>query len=205
MRLLMITSRFPIPLDKGDKLRAFHQLKELSCSNEIHLISLTEKDVSDDDKNRLNNICKTIHVFKLSKWKIYINLILGLASDKPFQIKYFYQRKIHKQIHKLIKELNPDHIYCQLIRCVLYIKDEHHYKKTIDYMDAFSKGFERRISSAGWLKPVYKIEAKRLKKFENLAYEYFDHHTIISGQDRSFIFHEKMDNISIISNGLDTS
>ena len=35
-------------------------------------------------------------------------------------------------------------------------------------MDAFSKGFERRISSAGWLKPVYRIEAKRLKKFENL-------------------------------------
>ena len=32
-KLLMLVSRFPFPLDKGDKLRAFYQIKEMSDSN----------------------------------------------------------------------------------------------------------------------------------------------------------------------------
>jgi hypothetical protein len=30
MRILVLLSRVPYPLEKGDKLRAFHQIKELS-------------------------------------------------------------------------------------------------------------------------------------------------------------------------------
>ena len=36
-----------------------------------------------------------------------------------------------------------------------------------------------------------------------ICFEYFDNHTIISEQDRNYIFHEK-DEIKVISNGIDT-
>jgi len=49
MKLLIITSRFPYPLDKGDKLRAYYQIKELSKHNEIFLISTTEYDIKKQD------------------------------------------------------------------------------------------------------------------------------------------------------------
>lgn len=204
MRLLVLTSRFPYPLDKGDKLRAFHQIKELSNTNEICLISLTEKNIDLKHQNVLKKYCKEVHIFKLKKWKILLNLFSGLFSDKPFQVKYFYQRSIHHNINHIIKKFDPEHILCQLIRCASYVQHNYHYKKTIDYMDAFSKGIERRIEHAGWLKPVFKAEANRLIKFENLCFEYFDHHTIISEQDRSYIFHEKKSLIKIVSNGIDT-
>jgi len=204
MRLLVLTSRFPYPLDKGDKLRAFHQIKELSKNNEICLVSLTEKTIDSDHLNEIKKLCTEIHVFKLKKWRIIINLITGLFSDKPFQVKYFYQRSIHKKINKIIKDFDPEHIFCQLIRCASYVQHNYHYKKTIDYMDAFSKGIERRIENAGWMKIIFKTEASRLLKFENLCFEYFDHHTIISEQDRSYIFHENKSLIKIVSNGIDT-
>ena len=204
MKLLILTSRFPFPLNKGDKLRAYHQIKELSKKNSICLISLTEKEIAKEELNELKKYCSEIHVYKLSKWKIYWNLIAGLFSNKPFQVKYFYQRSIHQKINKKIHEFQPEHVYCQLIRCAAYVYHNYQYKKTIDYMDAFSKGIERRISNAGWLKPLFKAEAKRLLKFENLCFEYFDNHTIISEQDRNYIFHEKKDEIKVISNGIDT-
>ncbi len=203
MRLLVLTSRFPFPLDKGDKLRAFHQIKELSKNHKICLVSLTEKEVCSDHLNEIKKICSEIHVFKLNKWRIIINLFTGLFSDKPFQVKYFYQRAIHKKINRIINDFDPEHIYCQLIRCASYVQHNYHYKKTIDYMDAFSKGIERRIEHSGWMKPIFKIEASRLLKFENLCFEYFDNHTIISDQDRSHIFHENKNKINIISNGID--
>ena len=30
MKLIYLTSRFPYPINKGDKLRSYHQIKELS-------------------------------------------------------------------------------------------------------------------------------------------------------------------------------
>ena len=42
MKLIYLTSRFPYPINKGDKLRSFHQIKELSKQNDIYLISLSE-------------------------------------------------------------------------------------------------------------------------------------------------------------------
>ena len=42
MKLLFLTSRFPYPTNKGDKLRAYYQIKEISKQNEIHLVSLTD-------------------------------------------------------------------------------------------------------------------------------------------------------------------
>ena len=203
MRIIVLTSRFPFPLDKGDKLRAFHHIKQLSKLNEVHLISISDKNVTNKQIKELEKYCLSVNVFKLKKWKIYINLFFGFFSNKPFQIKYFYQRAIHQKIKKLINKITPDHIFCQLIRCVPYVQHEHHYSKTLDYMDAFSKGIERRIENGGWMKQLLKIEAIRLVKYENLAFEYFDHHCIISENDRSFIFHEKKETIKIITNGID--
>jgi len=203
MRIIVLTSRFPFPLDKGDKLRAFHHIKQLSKLNEVHLISISDKNVTNKQIKELEKYCLSVNVFKLKKWKIYINLFFGFFSNKPFQIKYFYQRAIHQKIKKLINKISPDHIFCQLIRCVPYVQHEHHYSKTLDYMDAFSKGIERRIENGGWMKQLLKIEAIRLVKYENLAFEYFDHHCIISENDRSFIFHEKKETIKIITNGID--
>ena len=51
----------------------------------------------------------------------------------------------------------------------------------------------------------FKAEAKRLKRFENITFEYFDNKTIISEQDRDLIYHAKRSEITIVPNGVDTN
>ena len=41
-KLVIMLSRFPYPLEKGDKLRAFHQIKELSKTYAITLLATTD-------------------------------------------------------------------------------------------------------------------------------------------------------------------
>ena len=53
------------------------------------------------------------------------------------------------------------------------------------------------------MKPILKMEYERLKNFENLAYEFFDTHLIISKSDRDDIVHQKNNSIHIIPNGID--
>ncbi len=205
MKLFVIVSRVPYPLDKGDKLRIYHQIKELSKANEIHLCCLDDNNTPENQVNELRQICDELTVIKLNKAKIYLNLFLALFSNKPYQVHYFYQAKAHRKVKKIIRNFKPDRIYSQLIRTAEYVKFEHDIPKTIDYMDAFSKGIERRIAKAGFLKPIFKDESKRLLKYEHLIFDYFEGHTIISEEDRKWILHEKRDEITIVSNGIDTA
>jgi len=117
----------------------------------------------------------------------------------------FYNGSIHNKIKKQLRSINPHHIYCQLVRCAEYVKEEYDIPKTIDYMDVLSKGIERRISSSSfYLKRLLEIEAERLKIYEHLMFEYFDTRSIISLQDQALIYHMKRDEIAVIPNGIDT-
>lgn len=206
MKIFVILSRVPFPLEKGDKLRAYHQLRELNKRHEITLCCLShEKEISEEASQALSEICSSFHIFKLKKWRILFNLFFSFVNRKPFQVMYFYQRPIHKAITKLIEEISPDRIYCQLIRTAEYAKEEYNYYKVLDYQDAFSKGIDRREKKAKWpLKEIFAIERKRLIAYENIIFEYFESKTIISEEDRRFIYHPERKDIAIITNGIDT-
>ncbi|MFT5600979.1 MAG: sugar transferase (PEP-CTERM/EpsH1 system associated) [Flavobacteriales bacterium] len=203
-KLFVIASRVPFPLDKGDKLRLYHQLTELHKKYEIHLCVLDDAKTEAKALEELKSLCSVLEVHSLPKWKVYLNLLRGLIGTKPFQVYYFYQRGVHRKIKKSIANFQPDYIYCQLIRSAEYVKNEHQIPKTIDYMDAFSKGIERRIDTAGLKKKLFQSEYKRLVKYENLTFDYFEHHTIISNEDKKCIMHESRDVIKIVQNGIDT-
>lgn len=205
MKVFVILSRVPYPLEKGDKLRAYHQLRELKKRHHIVLCCLSDAEVPIEANEALKEICHEIHVFKLKRWKIYWNLFLCLFSRKPFQVMYFYQGWVHKAIRSLIDTCKPDHIYSQLIRTAEYVKDAYNYPKTLDYQDAFSKGMERRMKKSRWpMSELFAAERKRLIAYENIIFEYFDGKTIISEEDRRYIYHPERKDIELITNGIDT-
>ena len=204
--ILVIVSRFPYPLEKGDKLRAFYQLKELSKEYNVTLVCTSDISVSKEHLQIVNQFCKQIHIFQLSKPGLLFQLCFSLFGSKPFQVQYFYRKSIHRKIRKIIAELQPKHIYCQLIRVSEYVKNEHLIPKTLDYMDALSKGMERRIQTESWYKKwFYRLESKRLKQYERRIFDYFEHKTIISEQDRKLIYHPENKKITVVPNGIDDS
>lgn len=202
-KILVITSRFPYPLEKGDKLRAYYQIQELSQVMNVILISLSEDKVTQSQLKALQPYCEEIHTFKTKKGINWFNAMLNILGSKPFQVGYFYHKSIHQKINQLLRRLKPDHIYAQLIRTTEYVKNYHACPKTIDYMDALSKGMERRTKEASFLKKwAFQQEYNRLMQYENSIFEYFEHHTIISKQDQREIFHKNNDLITIIPNGV---
>ncbi len=204
-KLVFITSRFPYPLEKGDKLRAYHFIKGLSTSFDITLIALSDPSVSDEWLKELDPFVATTHVFKLNKPKQIFRLGLNFFLQAPFQVAYFTERKIKRQVQQILKNLNPDHIYCQLIRAAEYVKNYHDCYKTLDYMDALSKGMERRMENAPfYAKFIFRMEATRLREYERRIFNYFEFHTMISLQDTYYIAHPEQTKIIVVPNGIDT-
>lgn len=201
--IVVMLSRFPYPLEKGDKLRAYYQIKELSVSFNISLFCISENKPEESSIQELKKYCSEINVYILPKWKSWLSCLVALFTGTPLQIAYFRNYSIKRKIEKKLAEIKPGHIYCQLIRVTEYVKNYHNCSKTLDYMDAFSTGIERRISfEPFYLKWLFRLEFKRLSEYERLVYDYFEFHTIISEQDKRLIGTNAKQNVECIPNGV---
>ena len=84
--LAVILSRFPFPLEKGDKLRAYYQLVDLAKVFDIHLICTSEKEIQKNDYEKVLKLCKTVHVFKLKKVNLFFNISAACKTVSFFAV-----------------------------------------------------------------------------------------------------------------------
>lgn len=204
MRIAFVTSRFPYPVEKGDKLRAFHQIKHLSDRHEIHLVSLSHKPVAESDLQAMAPYCKSVRVFRIHPLLLPIQVVLGWLQGLPLQVSYFLDRTIKRKVQYHIIQIDPDHVVCQLIRAAPYVRALP-FEKTLDYMDVFSEGMWQRARKHPLWKTFFRWEARRLSAFERTIYKDFDHHTIISAQDRQRLSLPSKEYITVVPNGVDAA
>ncbi len=205
MRIFVLLSRIPYPLEKGDKLRAYHQIRVLSEKHEIILCALNPVGQTDKQKafEHLQPYCRSINFIDLPPATRIVNIVRAFVSGLPLQAGYFYSAKAHKKIKALVEEYRPDLLFAQLSRTALYLMDFPH-KKILDYQDAFSYGLKRRANKSKWpVKLLLNMEHKRMAAFEKHIFNRFDHKIIISEQDRDLIPHEEKGEIVVVHNGVD--
>ena len=203
MKIFVLLSRVPYPIEKGDKLRAFHQIRCMAKHNEIVLCALSDSDVHPDALIELNKFCSEVHIIPIRKPGMVWNVIKAFLNGKPLQVGYFYRCSAQKKIDNIITKTNPDHIFCQLIRVSEYVKNSA-IPKTLDYQDIFSMGAKRRAGTSSFLMKIpFLMEHKRLLRYENMIFDKFDTKTIISQPDRDLLPHPSRNEVAIIPNGVD--
>lgn len=205
MKILVVLSRVPYPLEKGDKLRAYHQIRVLSQYYDIYLIALNDTPLHPQAETELRKYCKDITVVPLSWPQRLWNMLRFFFKGLPIQCGYFYNNKARNIILQKIADIHPDHIYCQFLRVAEYVKKVK-LPKTLDYQDVLSKGMQRRYEAAPWYaKPFFKMEYLRLHRYERNIFPYFDNKTIITAVDRDMIPHSENEKIVVVANGVDFS
>ena len=203
MKILVVLPRFPYPLEKGDKLRAYHQIRCLAENHDIYLAAMHDDPVSDTDLHQLTPYCRQIFLLEQGAVRRCFNVARAFFRGLPLQCGYFYNKHNHRRLQQIIEEIKPDHIYCQLFRMAEYVK-ESPIPKTLDYQDVFSKGLLRRYEKASLVaKPFFKMEYRRVSKYEAGIFDCFNYKTIITAVDRNLIPHENKDEITIVPNGVD--
>lgn len=205
MRLLVLLSRFPYPLDKGDKLRAYYQLRYLaSQGHEVCVLALSDEAVGADALAAVRPLCRGgLHVHPLRRPVRARGLARALATaGRPLQVGYFQDAAAQRLLDQLLAGFRPDHVYCQLIRMAEYLRG-YAGPKTLDYMDIFSVGMARRARTApAWQRPMLALEARRLAAYEAEVFGWFDHHIIISDQDRQLLPHPQRAQVQLVPNGI---
>ena len=203
MKILVVLPRFPYPLEKGDKLRAFHQIRMLSKNNEIYLFCLTHTRVLDEHVEAVKPFCKDICIVQSPKLVNYKNIIRNYFLTKSLQLGYWDSLKVRKAFKSYQKKVKPDVIYSQMIRTMPWVSRSL-YPKVMDFQDALSMNAERRMDQAhGIWHFILHYEFKMLRSTEYNSFKIFDALTIISEPDCDAIPHKRNGDIHVVPNGVD--
>ena len=108
MKILVILPRFPYPLEKGDKLRAYHQIRTLSVNNEVYLFALSHDRVEDMSIKEMRRYCKEIRVARLSKVGGALRVVRNLFGVRSLQIGYWDNGKARRELRQFEEQVKPD-------------------------------------------------------------------------------------------------
>ena len=205
-KVVVITSRFPAPLNKGDKLRIFHHIRELSKVAKVHLICLHEEEPNNEDWVRVSKMCSKIYTFLLppsrSRRYAFVNFIKGM----PLQLGYFFDPHIQKRIKFVLNGLKPDHIHCHLVRMAPYVFDYNDCPKSLDYMDSLVLNDMAGQHLSSFPHVLFRdIERKRIGNYERKIHEYFQSHFIISNRDKENFKANVQGDLRLLPNGVTTA
>lgn len=205
-KILVVLTRFPYPTDKGDKLRAYYQIRELSKKFDIHLLCVADEQVTSSGLDELKKFCSNVEFFHLSKIRTLFSLFTALFSRLPFQTHYFYHKKLKTRIAQLIDTEDVSLVYVQLVRSMLNIPFGKNTKYYLDYMDAFSLGMSKREKRTNYpFKLIVKLEKKRLETIEQAIAYHFHGTSIITKQDAKALEGHVPSVIDIVPNGIDNA
>lgn len=205
-KLAVLTPRFPLPLDKGDRLRIHHQLEVLHQHFAIDLHCLSFRSVGQQELAHIQKRCDSVTVHRLSLVKAAVRMLWSPFSRRPFQVLLFTERRLVKRIRARIMQRNPDVLFAQMVRTAEYVKDLDAVPHVLDIMDTLHAGAEREAERAPrWKRPLLVEEGRRLLRYEHRMPQYFDACTIISEQDRELLPHPDKSGVHVVPNGVDTA
>ncbi len=203
MKILFVLSRFPYPLMKGDKLRAFHQIKMLSKSNEVHLLALVADPFKSEWSKPLEAYCDSIEIVKLGLFGKGKNLASIFFNSLPIQVNLFKSNKAKQIARKIIESKGIDLVYAQLVRVGEIIPFGLNVHYHLDYMDAMSANMERRFHhSKNYEKRWIKMEKERTKAYEKELAKRFHTLSAISEPDVDVLSKITDRRIEIFPNGV---
>jgi sugar transferase (PEP-CTERM/EpsH1 system associated) len=202
MKIAVVLTRIPFPLMKGDKLRAYYQIKELAKQHEVYLFCLNYKDEEKKAKEELLKYCKAVHIERLNIFSSLLRVCLSIFTFLPFQTAYYNSKRAKKNFKSFVEKNKIEICYFQFVRLAPFAK-KINTKKVLDFQDTLSMNMKRRADNSGLLEKIlFTIEAKRLARYESKMFEVFDALTIITQADRELLQSPRKNEVYIIPNGV---
>ncbi len=212
MKILFISHRIPYPPDKGDKIRSYNILRHLAESNDIFLASLIDDSQDVLTLSGLTPLLKDLRYETIHPFSKKLLSSVALLQSKPISVRYFYSKKIQEWVDDSLERYDIDIVFCCSSPTAEYLFRSRHYKSRlrqlpwiIDLVDVDSYKWEQYAErSRGFMREVYKLEARYLRKYEERIAREFDR-VLLSTEAEKALFSKRVPaaNTEAIVNGVD--
>jgi len=90
MELLFLVHRLPVPPTKGERIRAFHQLRHLAQRHTVDLACFTDDPDGARHLGDLSNLCREVHTEPLTRGRRLARTARALATGEAISLATFY-------------------------------------------------------------------------------------------------------------------
>jgi polysaccharide biosynthesis protein PslH len=197
MRLLYLTHTCPYPPNKGDRIRCFNILKHLSRQHEVEIIYPTFSNDHAGCKAVLLRYCRSVKTVNINPLLSYMRCLPGFFTRQPLTTPFFYSKKLERLIQ--VDGFNLVLVDCSSM--ARYVLDEP-IPKILDFVDIDSEKWKLYATTASFPKNfIYRLEAKRLLRFEAKLCRSFDSCLVVSNTEKQLV--QDKTNLVVVANGID--
>lgn len=205
MRILFLCLRCPYPPQRGDRIRSYNFIKQLSKRHKITLAFFAESDSDIEAVDHLKPFCERIEWVRFRPNIAKIKTAIHCLSRIPLQVHYWYSPQMQRKINELLAENTFDLIHAQLFRMGQYVSKVNGTVKVLDLCDSLALNLSRRAELDCTPKRfLVKLEAKRVRQYEIEIMKSFDWGTVVANFDRDYLLKQDSSlNLSVVPMGVD--
>lgn len=167
--LLHLTHRVPYPPDKGDRIRTFNMLKDLSSHCHVHLACLADEPVPKETEDTLDQLCHQVAIVPVSKWMRWPRAMFSFARGQTITAGAFSSPTLRKVLRQWTQRQKFDVALASASSLVPYLrmKELRDVPAVVDLMDVDSqKWFDYSAASQGMKSWLYRREGSQMQRLE---------------------------------------
>ena len=165
LKLLFLCHRVPYPPNKGERIRAFHTLSGLARRHRVHLLALD--DGAGADPGPLAALCERVEVFPLSRSAAYLRAALDAWRPRPLTLSFFASTAMAQRLRELVRGERFDALVVYSSAMAPYAELAPELPAVLAMVDLDSAKWAQYARFAPLaLRPVYALEARRLRRYE---------------------------------------
>jgi len=175
--LLLLVHRLPFPPNKGDKIRAYYLLQQLSSRYRVHLGCSVD---NADDIQYLPNMkkfCASTRFEELNPRRARLKSGIGLLTRQPLSVPYYFNRSMAKWVRETLNKYDITTIVAYSSPMAQYVlgPELNDCRRVMDFVDVDSDKWRQYGRQSVWpIKWVYLREARLLSEFERKVASEFD-------------------------------
>lgn len=168
-RLVLVTSRFPIPLKGGFEIKNFQLLKYLSKYFEIDAHFIQFKVPGEQALAQVRPYCRSVQVYRPHGLGVALRMAAALLRGEPLQCALYHSGAARAAIARDLAQ--ADAAVCSVIRTAHYILGFSG-PKFFDLADSLGQIYKHNAAnSRGMLRLAYLLEGPRLLRLERRLVE----------------------------------
>ncbi len=167
MKILFLCHRIPYPPDKGDKIRAFHELRAMAERHEVDLFTLADRPEDMACQEALRQYCKSVAVALINPTAARLKALPYLLTRTALTLPYFYSGELAAAVGRALRARSYDRIFVYCSAMAQYVKGVEGIPTVIDLVDVDSDKWTQYAGFSGFpFSGIYRREGRELQRYE---------------------------------------
>lgn len=212
MKILYLAHRIPYPPNKGEKIRAFHQVKYLAGQHTLDLVCLIDDQRDLPHVAPLEQLCNRTYAHVIKPYPSKVKGLLAQLTGSTVSVGYYHHAAVQKVVDRWLAETAYDAVICFSSTMAEYIfraplSDRKPPSRLImDFCDVDSEKWHQYAETARFpLNLIFEREHLRMEQYEQRIHHAFDSSILVSRQEADLFSAVvgTQQKITVIPNGID--